>query len=181
MDIWAVACILTSMEKISFIKMHGLGNDFVLVDNRKYNINYDQTGIRSICDRRRGIGCDQLLVISDADGHADVNMRIFNPDGTEAEACGNGTRCVADHIMDNLIGSKVTIETKAGVLAATRGSNGLVQVDMGKVTRDWKLIPLARACDTLSVPVSVGPLNNPVCLNIGNPRAVFFVMVLASQ
>ena len=102
-------------------------------------------------------------------------MRVRNPDGSEAEACGNGTRCVAARTMDELGSNRLNVETVAGVLEATRGADGLVTVDMGPANLEGCDIPLAKPCDTLHLDIANGPLVDPVAVNIGNPHMVFFV------
>ncbi len=151
----------------SFAKMHGLGNDFVVIDERNGSLPMTGALARAIADRRTGVGCDQLILIGASD-KADVAMRIFNQDGSEVEACGNATRCVP-----LFVGRDVTIETKAGLLEA-RAKDGLVSVDMGEPRFDWGAIPLAYAMDTLEMPVSWDDLPTPSAANIGNPHVVFF-------
>ena len=164
------------MPDLSFIKMHGLGNDFVVVDSRRSSISIDGATARALADRHTGIGCDQVLVIEPLRNDlADVFLRIHNPDGGEAEACGNGTRCVASLIMDETGKDETVIETVVGLLDATRGDDGLVIVDMGLAAFDWRDIPLSAAVDTLHLDVAVGLLRDPVGVNVGNPHAVFFV------
>ena len=168
------------MSKLPFIKMHGLGNDFVVLDARQRNIGLGGAHARAIADRRLGIGCDQLLVIEPSEngqgnGAADVFMRIFNADGAEAGACGNGTRCVAQLVMAEKETAEARIETKAGVLTAVRAEDGGIAVDMGPAGLDWRDIPLAEERDTLNLRLAAGPLKDPVAVNVGNPHAVFFV------
>lgn len=164
------------MSELAFTKMHGLGNDFVVLDARRGEIDLGGDGARQLSDRRRGIGCDQVLIIEEAaNGHADIYMRILNADGSEAQACGNGTRCVAQLVMAETGGDGLKIETRAGVLHANAASGGLITVDMGPANLDWQAIPLAREMDTLILDVSAGPLKGPVGVNMGNPHAVFFV------
>jgi len=151
----------------AFAKMHGLGNDFVVIDERDGPVAMTGGLARAIADRRTGIGCDQLILIGASD-KADVAMRIFNQDGSEVEACGNATRCVP-----LFVGSDVTIETPAGILDA-RTHGALVSVDMGEPRFDWQTIPLAYAMDTLDMPVSWDDLPAPAAANIGNPHVVFF-------
>ncbi len=162
--------------KKTFIKMHGLGNDFVIFDGREDLMHLKPDQIRKIANRRTGVGCDQLIVMEPPKNRAaDVFMRIYNIDGSEAEACGNATRCVARLVMDQTRANSIIIETIAGLLAiADRGKEGIT-VDMGRIKTGWQEIPLAREVDTLSVPLSEGGLSNPVAINIGNPHAVFFV------
>jgi diaminopimelate epimerase len=164
------------MSATDFIKMHGLGNDFVVIDARRAAFALDDARAHAIADRKTGIGCDQLIVMEQprADG-ADVFMRIHNADGGEVEACGNATRCIATLLMRETGGDRVVVETAAGLLEARPASGGRVSVDMGKARLDWCEIPLAAAQDTLHIALTVGPLADPVCTNIGNPHATFFV------
>ena len=164
------------MGKISFRKMHGLGNDFVVLDGRRTVIAVDAVAARALADRRTGIGCDQVILL-EPPRHPDarVLMRIHNPDGSEAEACGNATRCVADLLRRETGDRRVQIETIAGLLEAEALPDGRVAVDMGPARTGWREIPLARAMDTEHVDLTLGPLAVPVCTNIGNPHATFFV------
>ena len=168
------------MSELPFIKMHGLGNDFVVLDARQRNIGLGGAHARAIADRRLGIGCDQLLVIEppengQGNGAADVFMRIFNADGAEAGACGNGTRCVAQLVMAEKETAEARIETKAGMLTAVRAEDDNIAVDVGPASLDWRDIPLAEERDTLNLGLAAGPLKDPVAVNVGNPHAVFFV------
>jgi diaminopimelate epimerase len=164
------------MSKIPFLKMHGLGNDFVVLDGRRETIAVDAAGARALADRHTGIGCDQVILLEPPrDPGALVLMRIRNPDGGEAEACGNASRCVADLLRRETGDARVRIETAAGVLEAEALPDGRIAVDMGPARTDWREIPLARAMDTDRVELSLGPLAAPVCTNIGNPHATFFV------
>ena len=158
------------------MKMHGLGNDFVVIDAREEPFALSPDQARRIADRRFGVGCDQLIVLEPpANGAADVFMRIRNPDGGQAEACGNATRCIGAVLMDQAGRDRLTIETLAGLLQAERAGGGLVTVDMGPAYLDWEQIPLREPCDTLSIELSAGPLQAPVAVGMGNPHAVFFV------
>ena len=166
------------MSDLAFTKMHGLGNDFVVLDARGGGIDLDEAFARAISDRRLGIGCDQILVIEPpkgANGEADIFMRILNSDGGEAEACGNGTRCVAAKVMAETGAGELKIETRAGILAATNAGDGNFSVDMGEVHLDWQAIPLAGETDTLNLNIETGMLSGPVAVNVGNPHCVFFV------
>lgn len=164
--------------QLPFVKMHGLGNDFVVLDARDTHIALPERARRLIADRRRGVGCDQLIVLEpvrDGSG-ADVFMRIYNPDGSEAGACGNATRCIAHRIMGELERPVCTIETVAGMLRCSRAAaDGPVTVDMGPARLEWHEIPLARAVDTLHLPVTRPGLAEPVAVGMGNPHVVFFV------
>ncbi|WP_425069130.1 diaminopimelate epimerase [Reyranella sp.] len=174
------------MAGTPFLKMHGLGNDFVVLDARAHALDLTPLRRRAIADRRLGVGCDQLIVLEPpTEADADVFMRIYNPDGSEAQACGNATRCVASVVMDERKSDDVTIQTVAGLLESQkvgRGPNGLpvISVDMGLVRMDWREIPVAKACDTKHMPVGLGPLQDPVGTNVGNPHATFFVDDLAA-
>ena len=169
------------MTSIPFTKMHGLGNDFVILDNRNGDLEIKTTNVSAIADRRIGVGFDQLLVIEPAKNpKAQVFMRILNPDGSEAEACGNGTRCVAAQIMSEIGQDNANIETVAGILETNRTSEDVISVDMGKAQLDWQHIPLSEKRDTLHLGISNGNLEDPAAVNIGNPHMVFFVEDVAS-
>ncbi len=165
------------MAQRTFIKMHGLGNDFVVIDSRNGDLKLSPAEAKAIADRHSGVGCDQLLILEKPakPNLADVFMRILNSDGSESGACGNGTRCVADLLMRETGRDKLVIETSAGLLDAERAPDGRVSVDMGPARLDWRDIPLKEACDTAHVPLALGPLKDPVAVNMGNPHAVFFV------
>jgi diaminopimelate epimerase len=169
------------MTGTPFVKMHGLGNDFVVLDARGAAFELTPARRRAIADRRLGVGCDQLIVLeTPTERDADVFMRIYNPDGGEAGACGNATRCVASVLMDERKTDHVTVQTIAGLLESQKtgmGSNGLpvISVDMGPARLDWREIPVREACDTNHMPVGLGPLQDPVGTNMGNPHATFFV------
>ena len=164
------------MSAVSFIKMHGLGNDFVVIDARNHRLDIGEAAARRIADRHTGVGCDQVIVIETAaNGGADAFMRIRNSDGGEVAACGNAARCVAELLMREKGVPRLTLATRAGLLAAERGAGGAVAVDMGPARTLWQDIPLVRAMDTLHLPVALGPLADPVAVSMGNPHAVFFV------
>jgi len=155
---------------ISFLKMHGLGNDFVVIDNRKGKLPV--LNWRKIADRNFGIGCDQVVVLEKS-AKADVFMRIFNADGGEVQSCGNASRCVAW-----LLGKKnktITIETLAGVIEAQVKDETQVTVDMGEPRWEWNDIPLTEQRDTFRLRLGLEGLNDPVALSMGNPHMVFFV------
>jgi diaminopimelate epimerase len=171
-----------------FVKMHGLGNDFAVIDRRGAGNGAAANGTgailpeigagaaRAIADRRTGVGCDQLILIEPPQNPlADVFMRIRNADGGEVEACGNGARCVAALLMAETGRPHVVIETVVGLLDAEAGPDGRVSVDMGQVRLDWRDIPIAKPMDTLHLDLALGPLADPVAVNIGNPHIVFFV------
>lgn len=167
---------MTSTAAHDFLKMHGLGNDFVVLDVRSSGLALSEQAVRAIADRNRGVGCDQLIVIEPArNAISDAWMTIYNPDGSESGACGNATRCVAWLLMNQSGRDKVVIETKAGLLDGEARGDRLVAVDMGPARLDWREIPLAEAVDTLHLGIGAGPLHDPVGVSMGNPHAVFFV------
>ncbi len=155
--------------RVLFTKMHGLGNDFVVLDARQRKLpEIDAAMAARLAHRRTGIGCDQLILLEPStDG--DFRMRIFNSDGGEVEACGNAARAVA--LMH---GSPAQVETDGGMIFVEPGDGG-AKVDMGKPVFEWNRIPLAYAMDTMALPVAWDALENPAAVNVGNPHAVFFV------
>lgn len=163
------------MPPLPFRKMHGLGNDFVVLDARNQTLDLTEAQVRRISDRHTGIGCDQFIIVRPAHSpQADAFMEIRNADGGEVEACGNATRCIAKLLTEETGRKRVTIETVAGLLQGE--ANGLgYTVDMGGARTDWEQIPLARECDTLAVPLGRKDVPDPVATNIGNPHATFFV------
>jgi diaminopimelate epimerase len=155
--------------RIPFVKMHGLGNDFVVLDGRADPLPMiDGAAATALSDRHTGIGCDQLILLEPSNV-ADLRMRIFNADGSEVESCGNATRAVG-----LLHGSAATIETKGGLLQATPNENG-ISVEMGRPSFEWDRIPLAYAMDTLHMPIGWEDLEDPTAVNVGNPHVIFFV------
>jgi diaminopimelate epimerase len=169
------------MSLLAFTKMQGLGNDFVVIDARSRPIGLSEAERRLIADRRLGIGCDQLIVLERRkSAAADVFMRIYNPDGSEAGACGNATRCIAGRLMAEHSTDRIVVETISGLLETRAAKAGEVTVDMGEARTDWREIPLSEACDTLHLPLALGSLSDPVGVNVGNPHAVFFVPDVAA-
>ena len=166
------------MTKIPFLKMHGTGNDFVLIDGRKHDIELSTDQVIRLSDRHKGIGCDQLLVLGISD-KADAFMRIYNCDGSEIHTCGNATRCVSDFLMREGSATQATIQTKAGLLKGWRAENGDVTVNMGKPRLEWKEIPLSESRNTLHLGLEEGLLADPVAVSMGNPHMVFFVRDLS--
>ncbi|MGZ5965910.1 MAG: diaminopimelate epimerase [Caulobacteraceae bacterium] len=162
-----------------FVKMNGLGNDFVVVEARSAPFTPSEEEVRAIADREHGIGCDQLISIEKMQG-ADAFMRIWNADGGEVGACGNAARCVAWLLTEASEFSKVVIDSQGGLLFAERLGPKLVSVDLQPPKLDWKDIPLAEEMDTRGIELQVGPIDDPVlhtpgCVNMGNPHVVFFV------
>lgn len=163
-----------AVDSLPFVKMHGLGNDFVVVDARTRRLDLDAATVSRIADRHTGIGCDQFLLIEPS-SRADARMRVMNADGGEAEISGNGARCVAALLMAENGAEGVVIETAKGLVHCHAKGRDRVTVDMGQARDGWRDIPLAREADTLALPVDEGPLGRPVAVNMGNPHATFFV------
>lgn len=160
--------------------MHGLGNDFVILNARGLASGIpdviSKAAATLLANRRFGIGCDQVLVIRSSK-QADVFMQVINSDGSAAAACGNGARCVADYIMQEFGQNRLAIETTSGILQSWRSAENSshIAVDMGPADLDWAVVPLASEADTLSVdlgPVAPAPA---ICHSMGNPHAVMFV------
>jgi len=164
----------TSLNGLAFLKMHGLGNDFVVIDSRGRSPGLGPVVTpalaRALGDRNRGVGFDQLAEIRDATG-ADFTLDFWNADGSRAGACGNATRCVADLVMRQTGADGVSLLTTRGGLSALRRADGLVSVNMGAPQLDWADIPLAHAVDPLHLPLP----GDPVGVGMGNPHCVFFV------
>ena len=159
----------------AFAKMHGLGNDFVILDWRNDpDRRVPAAAAQRLADRRLGIGCDQILVIRPSQ-EADIRMDILNQDGSLSGACGNGTRCVADLVMAETGADRISIVTDGGMLSAWRAADDQISVDMGPVFTGWQDVPLAESLDTLHVPLGVAGLPDAVCHALGNPHAVVFV------
>jgi diaminopimelate epimerase len=156
---------------LPFMKMHGLGNDFVVIDSRGRGAVTTPALARALGDRNRGVGFDQLAEIRDAEG-ADFTLDFWNNDGSRAGACGNATRCVSDYVMRGAGKDAVTLITARGGLSAVRRADGLVSVNMGHPQRDWADVPLAHAVDDmLHLPLP----GDPVAVGMGNPHCVVFV------
>lgn len=166
-----------------FLKMNGLGNDFVVVEARSAPFAPTAAEVRAIADRQTGVGCDQLIAIERAPG-VDARVRFWNADGGEAEACGNGARCVGWLLMQSAGTDEAVIETEGGRLVARRAGERLVSIDMGEPRLEWRDIPLSEAHDTraLEVVLSDHPelAAPPGCVSMGNPHVVFFVRDMAS-
>lgn len=156
----------------AFLKMHGLGNDFVVFDARGRKLALDAASAKALADRRFGVGCDQVIVIREGRGGADAEMRIYNADGSEVESCGNATRCVARLLMEETDRDGVVIDTPGGVLACADAGHGEVTVDMGAPKLGWRDIPLAREADTNHFDVDG---LDAAAVNVGNPHCVLFM------
>ena len=163
-----------------FVKMHGLRNDFVIVDGRETSYTPSVEEIVRICDRHEGVGSDELVVVEAPSSKAAASgviafVRIFNPDGRQVEACGNATRCVGWLLVQESGRKEITIETLGGQLKCSDAGDKSVAVEMGRLRTAWQEIPLSREMDTLHLGIGAGPLQDPVGMNIGNPHAIFFV------
>jgi diaminopimelate epimerase len=164
----------------TFLKMHGLGNDFAIFDARTFPVPIDAAAARAIADRRRGIGCDQVIVMEPGKNGAGAFMRIFNADGGEVESCGNAARCVGFLLMAEAETERMELASKGGRLVCTMAGDDGVTVDMGPPRLDWREVPLAQAVDTASFALAVpgfdeAALGNVAALSMGNPHCVLFV------
>jgi diaminopimelate epimerase len=155
---------------LPFMKMHGLGNDFVVIDLRAGLPTPDAALIAALGDRHRGVGFDQLALIS-GDDAADLRLTFYNPDGSASAACGNATRCIAAQEMARLGVTALRLRTERGILQAEVAGDGLTRVNMGAPLLDWRDIPLAEEMDTLELPIE----GVPVATGMGNPHCTFFV------
>lgn len=169
------------VETIPYLKMNGLGNDFIVVDARASGVRFSSAQVQCLSDRASGVGCDQFIVIEPAPyAGADVFMRIYNEDGGEVDACGNASRCVAALVAKELARDDVVIATNVGVLPSSVAGDQ-VTVDMGVPRFGWEQIPLAEEfADTRGIELQIGPIDAPVLhtpsvVNVGNPHAVFWV------
>jgi diaminopimelate epimerase len=155
---------------LPFLKMHGAGNDFVVIDARAGGVAITPALARALGDRHRGVGFDQLVLI-EPDPQAAAQLTFFNADGSTAGACGNATRCVARLILDETGAPRLTLRTERGLLDAEDAGGGLTRVNMGPPQLDWAELPLSRPIDTLHLPLP----GDPVGVGMGNPHCVHFV------
>ena len=163
------------MQKIEFIKMHGLGNDFVIIDRRKNNIEINKDIIHKLSDRRTGAGCDQVITIDkNISSDYDARIKIFNPNGDNAEACGNGTRCVAKLLFEEKNVTNLKLQSIAGTLNAQKINNDIISVNLGRLSHHWEDVPLTREVDTLNMPIQLENFTSGIAVNVGNPHIVFF-------
>ena len=159
-----------------FTKMHGCGNDFVVMDERREKLGLTPARAAAIANRHTGVGCDQFIVLEPSRSHGvDLFMRIRNPDGSEAGACGNATRCVTALLAAETGRRVFTIQTISGLLPARVLGDGRVEVDMGAARTQWDQIPLATPADTLRLELSAPGVSAPAAVSMGNPHATFFV------
>ncbi|SLN34708.1 diaminopimelate epimerase [Pseudooctadecabacter jejudonensis] len=155
---------------VPFMKMHGLGNDFVVIDERDGVKRVSNSLVMAMADRHRGVGYDQLAVLGATD-QADVHLTFYNSDGSTSGACGNATRCIARHLMGESGQSSLTLTTDHGTLYAQDAGDGLTSINMGPPQLDWRDIPLARDVDIDALPIDGAPL----ATGMGNPHCTFFV------
>ncbi|MDF1716642.1 MAG: diaminopimelate epimerase [Antarcticimicrobium sp.] len=156
---------------LPFMKMHGLGNDFVIVDARSHGVPLSPALVTAIAHRQFGVGFDQLAVIEPGKGATDAHLVFYNADGSTSAACGNATRCIARHLMAEGGKTDLTLTTERGTLFARDAGAGLTSVNMGQPQLDWAEIPLAREMDTLELPIE----GAPTATGMGNPHCTFFV------
>jgi diaminopimelate epimerase len=156
-------------HNLPFLKMHGLGNDFVVIDARERNIELSDKIISGIADRHFGVGFDQLAVIST--GESDAHLSFYNSDGSESFACGNATRCIARYLMDESSNENLTLTTKHGTIPAVDLGNGFISVNMGQPQLEWDKVPLSENIQTLELPIE----GSPTATGMGNPHCTFFV------
>ena len=156
-------------DGLPFMKMHGLGNDFVVLDSRGLPARTTPALARALGDRHRGVGFDQLAEIRDGDG-SDICLDFWNSDGTRAGACGNATRCVAAHVMGETGADTLSIRTARGLLQAAT-VDGVTWVNMDPPQLAWDEVPLAREMEVTALPLA----GDPVAVGMGNPHCVFLV------
>ncbi|MBL3554455.1 diaminopimelate epimerase [Rhodovulum sulfidophilum] len=157
-------------ERLPFMKMHGLGNDFVVIDRRQGGRPLSAGLVAAIADRHRGVGFDQLAVIEPAED-ADARLVFYNADGSLSATCGNATRCIARHLIDQTGRRELTLVTERGRLSARDAGEGLTSVNMGPPILDWRGVPLADDVDLDRLPIA----GEPVATGMGNPHCTFFV------
>ncbi|RKE96888.1 diaminopimelate epimerase [Sulfitobacter guttiformis] len=160
---------MISSSSLPFMKMHGLGNDFVVIDARDGQIPLSQGLVRAIAHRQTGVGFDQLAVIGNGSG--DAHLTFYNADGSTSAACGNATRCIARHLMNETGASELHLTTDRGDLYARDSGGGLTSVNMGQPRLEWDEVPLAHRMDTLSLPIE----GSPAATGMGNPHCTFFI------
>ena len=163
---------------IKAFKMDGLGNDFVIIDQRSQNYNLTKDQIIKICDRKF-IGCDQLILIQKSDKE-DAGLEFYNSDGSISGACGNGTRCVADLLSKENNDKEIILWTSSGALKSQILGDNLVETEIGVPKINWNEIPLNQNLDTKNLKIKIVNKNNiehigGTSVNVGNPHVVFFV------
>ena len=160
----------------AFVKMHGLGNDFVIFDARDAALSLTPDQARAVADRHFGIGCDTIVIMRPGDADTDAFVQFINADGSESGACLNATRCVARLLMEERGHTRIKLATKAGLLIGSDAGKGLVTIDAGLPRLDWDQVPLASEVDTTDFPLDMGSGALPVsAVSMGNPHCVIFV------
>lgn len=166
---------------MDFAKMNGLGNEICVLDARKDGIPLTSEVIAALGNAETGIGFDQIMILQAPKNRlADAFTQIWNADGTQVSACGNGARCVAWYLMRETGQDHIVIETQAGLLGASRAGVSSVSVDMGEPRLEWDQIPMSERMDTMRIELQVGPIDDPImhgpgCVSMGNPHVVFLV------
>ena len=165
------------MVNFSFIKMSGLGNDFVIIDQRSDLFELNENQIKKICDRKQGIGCDQLIYIRNSEQNQLYLMKFFNSSGEEISACGNGTRCVASFLMNEINSNEIKINTIDKILSCKKLNDNIISVEMGKPKFNWDDIPLSHDIkqEVPTFTLQGKMITKPFFVNVGNPHAIFFV------
>ena len=158
--------------KLKFTKMHGCGNDFVIIDNRNQKLELNNDEIKLLCDRHYGIGCDQLVVIDDNNkNNVSAYALFWNSDGSVSATCGNATRCIATILFAETRTETLNIETQNGIIECHKKNNELISVNIGQPKIAWDEIPLSKEVSTLNLPIE----GEPTGTNFGNPHCTFFV------
>ena len=164
------------MHEFKFVKMNGLGNDFIVIDQRVSEFDLSEEQIKLICNRTDGVGCDQLIMIRKSQDHSDTMIKFYNSDGSEIDACGNGSRCVANFLMKETKSEKINLTTRERTIACEKIDDVTVSVNMGKPKFKWNEIPLTKDVDPEDINFSIRDLTlkKPFLVNIGNPHIIFF-------
>ena len=164
---------------INYTKMHGLKNDFIIIDARAKKIFLNKKNIRKISNRKKGLGCDQLVIIEKPKKKkTSAFIKFYNSDGSITKACGNATRCVAFLLMKEFKRKKIALETESTLVNAFLTKNNQVSVDIGKAYFKWKQIPLKRKVNINKVNFNIDSYINPTLINVGNPHIIFFMQNL---
>ena len=161
---------------INYTKMHGLKNDFIIIDGREKKISLNSNKIKKISDRKKGLGCDQVVILEKPKKKSALAfVKFYNSDGSKTKACGNAARCAAFLLMKEFKKKKIIFQTEAALLNASLTKNNQVSVDIGKAYFRWKQIPLKRKTDINKIDFKIDSFSNPFVVNVGNPHIVFFV------
>ena len=162
------------MSELNFIKMHGLGNDFIVIDRRSNSFSLDRDVIKKISNRRTGIGCDQVIVIDQSkDKCIDGNVTIFNANGESSEACGNGVRCLSKILFDELNKKEINLKLSSRIINSELKKDKSISINMGKVSENWFDIPLNKEMDNRNIKIDIKNFSDGFAINIGNPHIVF--------